>query len=121
MTQHYVGTKIVLAWAAEKDGKPGYGLRYPDGYISWSPKDVFEEAYLPLGHIDSLPPFAQRLAAEKAQLADRVQKLGQFLETSVTQYQLGKDEREDLQEQYVLMRQYQTILERRLVRILNKN
>ena len=26
----------------------GYRVRYPDGYESWSPKDVFEEAYLPL-------------------------------------------------------------------------
>ena len=26
----------------------GYRVRYPDGYESWSPQDVFEEAYLPL-------------------------------------------------------------------------
>ena len=24
----------------------GYKVRYPDGYESWSPKDVFEKAYL---------------------------------------------------------------------------
>lgn len=23
----------------------GYIVKYPDGYISWSPKDVFEKAY----------------------------------------------------------------------------
>lgn len=23
----------------------GYIVKYPDGYISWSPKDVFENAY----------------------------------------------------------------------------
>lgn len=45
MTHHYIGTKIVLAWAAEKDGKAGYGIKYEDGYTSWSPKDVFEAAY----------------------------------------------------------------------------
>lgn len=31
-----------------KDGgleRAGYLVRYPDGYISWSPKDVFEESY----------------------------------------------------------------------------
>lgn len=28
--------------------KPGYIVRYPDGYISWSPKGVFESAYMPL-------------------------------------------------------------------------
>lgn len=26
----------------------GYIVKYPDGYISWSPKDVFEKAYRPL-------------------------------------------------------------------------
>lgn len=45
MTHHYIGTKIVLAWAAEKDGQAGYGVKYEDGYTSWSPKDVFEAAY----------------------------------------------------------------------------
>ena len=45
MTRHYIGTKIVKAWPQEKDGKQGYGVIYADGYTSWSPKDVFEEAY----------------------------------------------------------------------------
>lgn len=49
MTQHYFGCKQILAYEQEKDGKPGYGVRYPDGYTSWSPKDVFESAYLPMG------------------------------------------------------------------------
>jgi len=41
----YVGTKIILAEPQTKDGKDGYKVVYPDGYISWSPKDVFENAY----------------------------------------------------------------------------
>lgn len=41
----YIGTKIVTAAPQEKDGKEGYAVFYPDGYTSWSPKDVFEEAY----------------------------------------------------------------------------
>lgn len=46
MTHHYIGTKIVLAWPTEgKDGQPGYGVKYEDGYISWSPKETFEAAY----------------------------------------------------------------------------
>lgn len=45
MTHHYIGTKIVLAWPADKDGKPGYGVKYEDGYTSWSPKETFETAY----------------------------------------------------------------------------
>ena len=45
MTKKYIGTKIVTAFAQEKDGKPGYVVIYADGYTSWSPKDVFEESY----------------------------------------------------------------------------
>lgn len=46
MTHQYIGTKVILAWpAAGKEGAPGYGVKYGDGYTSWSPKDVFEAAY----------------------------------------------------------------------------
>ena len=41
----FIGTKIIQAEPATKDGKDGYRVIYPDGYESWSPKDVFEEAY----------------------------------------------------------------------------
>ena len=44
----YIGTKLIEAIQAQKDGKDGYKVVYPDGYISWSPADVFERAYLPL-------------------------------------------------------------------------
>lgn len=50
MTQHYIGSKQILAWLEERDRKPGYAVKYPDGYMSWSPKDTFEAAYLPQGH-----------------------------------------------------------------------
>ena len=60
----YIGTKIIEAVPAIRkggkvyeEGKPipksmdpteeGYKVRYHDGYESWSPKDVFEEAYRP--------------------------------------------------------------------------
>ena len=35
--------KLAECAAAER----GYKVRYPDGYMSWSPKNVFEEAYRP--------------------------------------------------------------------------
>lgn len=47
MTQDYYGTKRVTAWPHERDGQPGYAVRYEDSYTSWSPKDVFEAAYEP--------------------------------------------------------------------------
>lgn len=55
MTHKYIGTKEVLAWPSPRttqnvaDGpsvtEEGYAVKYPDGYISWSPKRVFEDAY----------------------------------------------------------------------------
>lgn len=52
----YVGTKVVLAKPEEKDGRPGYAVRYQDGYESWSPKDVFDEAYKPLVNMTPANP-----------------------------------------------------------------
>lgn len=51
MTAFYIGVKIVQAWEEERDGRPGYAVKYEDGYVSWSPKDVFEKAYLPMGEL----------------------------------------------------------------------
>ena len=57
MTRDYYGTKRVTAWPQQgKDpgsgtyelGPDGYAVKYADGYISWSPKEVFEAAYQPL-------------------------------------------------------------------------
>lgn len=61
--EKYIGTKMIEAEPAYRcEGKiypkngpyprslmleDGYKVRYPDGYESWSPKDVFEEAYRP--------------------------------------------------------------------------
>lgn len=58
----YVGTKIIKAIPMDKqtflkevknedfdsagtENEHGYHVKYPDGYDSWSPKTVFEEAY----------------------------------------------------------------------------
>lgn len=54
--KQYIGTKLVEAepcpaWkdcGRHKTGDPGYKVRYSDGYESWSPKEVFERAYLPV-------------------------------------------------------------------------
>ena len=65
--KQYIGTKLIEAEPAYRVRNPGgdyqittdareaftnfaevedgYMVRYPDGYESWSPKDVFEEAY----------------------------------------------------------------------------
>jgi hypothetical protein len=46
MTAHYIGFKQILGYEQEKEGKAGYAVTYPDGYVSWSPKEMFEKAYL---------------------------------------------------------------------------
>lgn len=51
MTQDYYGTKRITAWKQEKDGAAGYAVKYADGYLSWSPADVFEAAYQPLDRL----------------------------------------------------------------------
>lgn len=43
--RNYIGVKIVKAEPQEKDGAPGYRVKYSDGYVSWSPKETFEKAY----------------------------------------------------------------------------
>lgn len=47
--QYYIGVKQIQAEPQERQGWQGYRVVYPDGYVSWSPKDVFERAYLPMG------------------------------------------------------------------------
>ena len=57
--QKYIGTKIIEAEPCLRKApsehvlidngyEAGYKVRYPDGYESWSPKNVFEEAYRPI-------------------------------------------------------------------------
>ncbi len=67
----YIGTKLIEAkpmtrgayntyrgWQIPADEKPedgGYLLKYPDGYVSWSPKEIFERAYLQVDDNENLP------------------------------------------------------------------
>ena len=60
--ESYIGAKIIkaelmdehvfmnrykgkTAEVTEDAVRPGYHVRYPDGYDSWSPEEVFETAY----------------------------------------------------------------------------
>jgi len=59
----YIGSKIIRAEimsectflekfknedVSNRDDRNGYRVQYADGYDSWSPKEVFEEAYRPV-------------------------------------------------------------------------
>ena len=64
--QHYIGTKIIKAQPAPADaGTEGYDIVYPDGFKSWSPADVFEAVYLPLGNLDGFADYQMRLIGER--------------------------------------------------------
>lgn len=129
MTQHYIGTKQIKAkamtalefahhkgmkWAATASTETdGYLVIYPDGYESWSPKTVFEAAYLPMGHVGHLAPHQQRVVGEKVQLDDKIAKLCAFTGTSAFAC-LPESERELLDQQIDTMAAYSLILARRI-------
>lgn len=89
-TPKYRGVKIVEAYkmdeaTAIKSGfaranadnheyGEGYHVTYPDGYESWSPKDVFEKSYR---CIDS---FRDRLIIERDELNEKLRNLIKFLD-----------------------------------------
>ena len=96
----YIGTKEVSAtpaWQIDgtvypKDGvvprsmnrKDGYKVVYEDGYESWSPKDVFEEAYKPSDTV------LDRLKIERDELKERIEKIEAILGNGI--YEVVKKE-----------------------------
>lgn len=67
----YIGTKLIetepmtrgeyneyRGWTIPADENPadeGYLVRYSDSYVSWSPKEVFDKAYLVVDDNENLP------------------------------------------------------------------
>jgi hypothetical protein len=68
----YIGFKLIQAetmnlgdynkfrgWQIPSDECPekeGYKVIYPDGYVSWSPKEIFESAYMQIGDNNTITP-----------------------------------------------------------------
>lgn len=92
--------------------RDGYHVRYtnPDGsfYDSWSPKDVFEEAYKPC------ETFLDRLLVEQQELKDRVRKLRLFLSIEGSKTEVGSFQFVRMTEQLEAMEAYLNILTRRI-------
>lgn len=105
MTQSYITSKQVMAWEQEQDGRPGYAVKYEDGYTSWCPKEAFEKSSVAIGHVDHLPAFQQRIIGESAQLTDRLAKLTDFV-TGETFDSLPEDDRKLLLTQAIHMALY---------------
>ena len=139
----YIGTKIISAmpmtrweynayrgWETPADEKnfdvAGYLVEYTygskgndsrhAGYISWSPKHVFDAAYLEIGDVSGMPAHQQRVVAERAQLNDKCNKLEKFIETSPVFDALPAEERDDLIAQHDAMCQYSNLLTSRIAR-----
>lgn len=113
MGQEYIGTKQITAWPEAKNGLPGFGVEYEDGYKSWSPEEVFKAAYLPLGQVKELPPHVQRVIGEKAQLDDRLSKLSAFLQTPAFKDLPAKSQKL-MEAQAKSMGEYSEVLKQRL-------
>ena len=75
----YYGTKRVearLEHGCSTGVSDGYIVRYPDGYLSWSPKGVFEAAYQPL---DALSFGHAIVALKEGRRVARARWTGQWL------------------------------------------
>lgn len=131
--KQYIGTKEVQAmpmnrgdynalrgWQVPENENPaddGYLVVYPhgepnvkefNGYVSWSPKKQFEEAYR------VSETFKDRLTVEYAQLEERLGKLRVFIQSERFQ-NLAEEDRNLLVEQEKAMAFYLTILNTRII------
>ena len=137
--EEYIGTKIVKAepmnlgdynnyrgWMIPEDEDPekeGYLVKYPDGYVSWSPKEIFEEAYVKTENNKlaitakgmNSKDFKDRFKAEYKQLVIRAQGLSNILEKmkNGTLEFTPKCSYEILNRQLEYMKDYKGVLEER--------
>lgn len=137
----YIGTKVIYAapmnrgdyntlrgWELldnENGADEGYLVEYAEGgdtnaagfsgYISWSPKAVFEKSYKTVDYIPPVPNYAERIKIELQELLVRHTRLVQFIQTDAY-VALGFEEREMLEDQRGVMEQYASILSKRLGR-----
>ena len=112
----YTGTKTIKAMPmgkaeAEKvpgksitpatAGMDGYLVEYPDGYRSWSPKHVFENAY----RISET--YVDRMKIELADLNERIIRATRTINTFGA---ISEEERWNLKKQLNAMREYADVL-----------
>lgn len=146
--KHYIGTKEIIAFPMnradyndyrnwelpdDEDGEDeGYLVEYKNGgvandsrhagYISWSPKEVFEEAYKEISDEeetdipDMEETFEDRLLAERDNLQSKVDGLKAFLGKGqkVVIEVAGAKQHLLLERQFKSMRDYLSTLNRRI-------
>ena len=77
----YYGMKRIDARPERNGIMPGYTVRYPDGYLSWSPETVFEAAYQ---EVDALSFGHAMMAMKEGHRVARSGWTGQWLALSET-------------------------------------
>ena len=112
----YIGTKIVQAAPAKgiMSGNDGYAVVYPDGYKSWSPKDVFEAAYVEMRDVTGLEPHQVRVVGEKAELDHKRAKLIAFIRSPGFEALTAAD-KSRLTRQLMHMDEYSAVLGERII------
>jgi len=117
----YGGAKNFGDFAKLHGGKDqeGYKVIYEDGYVSWSPKDVFEKAYKELKELQPTTQthveWKDRVIVETITLGINISKLEDFLNKDFPQLEgVSKEEIERLNQQLLAMKYYQTILVERI-------
>lgn len=105
----------------EDPAKPGFYLRYPDGYVSWSPAEIFRGAYRLISDeeralIKPAKPasFYDRLLAESAELEDRKEKLAAFITQNPAFLELPVEQRNLMTRQFDAMQEYAAVLGQRI-------
>ena len=85
-------------------GEEGYLVVYEDGYLSWSPKGVFDKAYKPF------EDFKDRLHIELDELEDRLTKLNVALGKDGFREKVGDYQFKLMKEQSLAMAAYKKAL-----------
>lgn len=98
----------------------GYEVEYEGGYKSWSPKDVFEKAYIESEmvsirgrHVD-MQPHEERVSNEYFELLSKHSALVSFIRGDVFKT-VDEDEQERLKFQATVMAAYINILAKRII------
>lgn len=88
------------------------------GYISWSPKDVFEDAYISIKQFVSYPrnlqPHQERVVKEMDELSDKCEKLSVFINSASFVDIVDGPEQQRLKTQLLCMSAYLEVLKDRI-------
>ena len=105
----------------QSENSPNVNHPAHKGYISWSPKDVFEESYISTNILinkkktfGEYEPHQQRVIDELKDLTKKSFDLSNFIETGFFNERLDKEEQQRLKQQLIVMQTYESILIQRI-------